>query len=230
MRLAASVILLVLLSGCTMLPCNPPMKRIGGECCLDGDNNQVCDKNEAGNEADKECEPPYILSSGECCLDTNGNGACDTEETTENRPQAAAQVINPTTTTQQPTTTTQNTNPTTTSTATTSTVRVYQTPTTLPVCFDTDGGESPNLAGVTSGLYRAPPHGLTSSADYCLNNVSVREYRCEGDLVYGRDILCKSQETCVKGRCCLPSGVKCSSSTECCNKECIKKQYIGLCY
>lgn len=87
--------------------CNPPYIYYGAECCLDQNDNQVCDSDErrelgvsqptAGAglpattlppeteaiivEGRLVCNSPYIRHGTGCCLDRNGNAVCDGDET-----------------------------------------------------------------------------------------------------------------------------------------------------
>jgi hypothetical protein len=232
MRLFLAVALLCLVCGCATT-CKEPMKRVGKECCIDANDNKICDGYET-NSTDITCEPPFIEYNMTCCLDTNGNGQCDGLEAAK---KSQIPVIIPTKRTT--TTTILNGNDTeqatsstihTTTTSTTTTTDRWAPTTTLPTCYDDDGGDTPRVVGTVSGLGRVPPHERMNATDYCKNNLTVLEYRCSGDYVYGRDILCGSFEMCKAGRCCLPKGIKCGSSNDCCSGECIRKQMVGLCY
>ncbi len=78
------LILIFFLVGCvTQLPtgqvvkqitCNKPYILVGNDCCLDEDDNSICDKDEA------ECNKPYIQVGTDCCLDKNKNKICDKDE------------------------------------------------------------------------------------------------------------------------------------------------------
>jgi len=82
-------LLTLLLSGCTKEVissfCEKPYEIIGGTCCLDLDNDDICDEVNAAdkdvNAAEIECETPQILVNDECCWDFNENGVCDDQET-----------------------------------------------------------------------------------------------------------------------------------------------------
>ena len=102
--LSIILILVVFLSGCInisddaeklvekvsdeLVVCNEPYMRLGNSCCLDINNNAICDKDEAGTdnlpptEQEDFCNPPYIQVGTECCLDQNGNNICDSDEST----------------------------------------------------------------------------------------------------------------------------------------------------
>ena len=103
-------IIIVFISGCitTETVCNKPYYEYKtGECCLDENDNKICDKDEVekehnvGGESKKEepvgeqpkkenaieekptCNKPYYeYKTGECCLDENDNEVCDKDEIT----------------------------------------------------------------------------------------------------------------------------------------------------
>lgn len=54
-KLIALVVVVVLVSGCTQKPtCNKPYILVGGECCLDENDDRICDRNEVVNGIMKE--------------------------------------------------------------------------------------------------------------------------------------------------------------------------------
>lgn len=67
--------------------CNKPYILVGNNCCLDKDDNSICDSDESKEEVVKEvkstCNKPYIQVGAECCLDQNDNKICDKDETTQ---------------------------------------------------------------------------------------------------------------------------------------------------
>src|SRR3989338_9356658 len=89
------VILIFLISSCANQPKQPvynkPYILVGNECCLDKNDNSICDKDEAkeGLNAKEEpkqiCNKPYIQVGSECCLDKNDNQICDKDETTQEK-------------------------------------------------------------------------------------------------------------------------------------------------
>jgi hypothetical protein len=71
--------LVVLVAGCiTQAPsapvCNKPYILVGTECCLDENDDGICDKDKPV------CKKPYTLVGKECCLDENGDGICDRDQ------------------------------------------------------------------------------------------------------------------------------------------------------
>lgn len=77
--------------------CNSPYMRMGISCCLDKDNNGICDsdevevENDDGSKEDEEveeeeieevgvCNPPYMRMGISCCLDKDDNNICDSDE------------------------------------------------------------------------------------------------------------------------------------------------------
>lgn len=87
----------LLIAGCVSSPtgapvvCNKPYIIVGNECCLDQNNNSICDNDEPAQKEElaKEviCNKPYILVGTKCCLDKNNNLICDNEETVEDNTQ-----------------------------------------------------------------------------------------------------------------------------------------------
>ncbi|MFC1774975.1 hypothetical protein ACFLZN_01520 [Nanoarchaeota archaeon] len=55
--------------------CNKPYIKVGKECCLDQNENSICDSDEV-----PKCGENEILVFGECCPDTNQNNQCDNIE------------------------------------------------------------------------------------------------------------------------------------------------------
>jgi hypothetical protein len=47
------LLLVIFMYGCQEIVCNPPYIQVGTECCLDQDNNKVCDKDEKVEEESK---------------------------------------------------------------------------------------------------------------------------------------------------------------------------------
>ncbi|MFH0863226.1 MAG: hypothetical protein V1875_09410 [Candidatus Altiarchaeota archaeon] len=220
--------LIVLLSGCTLTPCDEPMKTIKGECCLDANGNGVCDSRE--NIGRIECQLPYIPYQGDCCLDANGNRICDSLETRIETTTTLQTYFEESTTTS--TTLPENQTQETTTTAVRPRV-TSSTTTTVPqvvpgVCYDSDG-ENPDVAGVTVGEQSHPPHTGVSKRDVCRNNQTVREYYCEGRYLHEESLLCQSWQVCMLDRCCLPKGSQCRSPRDCCSGECARKLYFSLC-
>jgi len=231
MKAYALLPLIVLLSGCTLTPCDPPMKTINGECCLDANGNGVCDNYE--DTAITECQLPYIPYQGDCCLDANGNRICDALETSIGSTTTTQQTNAQETTTTTSTTIPENRTPQTTTTATTPRRPATSTTTTLPDmasggCYDSDG-ENPDAAGVTVGGESFPPHRIVTRRDGCIDNQTAREYVCEGGYVHMEPVLCQSWQECRSDRCCLPKGSQCRGSKDCCGGVCFKRLYFSLC-
>ena len=63
--------------------CNKPYTLVGNSCCLDKNDNKICDKDEETAKNEVVCSPPYIKVGTNCCLDKNNNKICDNEETKE---------------------------------------------------------------------------------------------------------------------------------------------------
>ncbi|MFC1691853.1 hypothetical protein ACFL0W_06765 [Nanoarchaeota archaeon] len=57
--------------------CNKPYIRVGIECCLDQDDNKICDRDEPS------CDAGKSLIDGKCCIDQNQNEVCDYDESVE---------------------------------------------------------------------------------------------------------------------------------------------------
>lgn len=79
---AASMICLLLISGCSQeIACNKPYIKIGSECCLDSDDNTVCDKDEQVKEEIKpEKEEQVEQKAQPYC----GDGSCGSDEDCDN--------------------------------------------------------------------------------------------------------------------------------------------------
>lgn len=76
--------------GGEQVSCDKPYIKVGLECCLDADDNRICDRDETAGGADLPvstsesgvvCNSPYIRVGSECCLDQNFNSICDDDET-----------------------------------------------------------------------------------------------------------------------------------------------------
>jgi hypothetical protein len=94
------VVLLILLLGCLQneTVCNKPYIHIGDNCCLDYNEDNICDKYELTIppqtmpstttlliKSQPNCTKPYIEYKNEdCCLDSNNNHICDKYESTIN--------------------------------------------------------------------------------------------------------------------------------------------------
>jgi len=69
-----------------LIVCKEPYMRYGTECCLDQDNNKICDNDEGLNSdlnVAPVCNSPYIQVGGGCCLDQDNNKICDNDEKDE---------------------------------------------------------------------------------------------------------------------------------------------------
>jgi len=62
--------------------CNRPYLKVGTSCCLDFNDNRVCDI----DEGEIKCDPPRIKTDFGCCLDLNDNGICDIDDGDCERP------------------------------------------------------------------------------------------------------------------------------------------------
>jgi len=228
-KVALAIAALALACGCTLTGCSEPLRDVNGECCLDGNLNGVCDDDESGLGVG-ECQLPYILYGGECCLDSNGNRVCDNLEGSVDVPSTTVEESSTTITLSPSSATSTSTEPpsTTASTSTTAYSTTTSTGARRP-CYDSDGGENTAVLGTTSGRDRVPPHINVTFTDRCRTNGSVQEYRCEGEYVYSKELVCSAEKTCYGGRCCTPSGDRCGTSSECCTRKCVKNLYVGLC-
>ena len=77
------IILVLVLSACQQKTiCNKPYILVGNSCCLDSNNNNICDTDEVKETKTEEvsCNPPYIKVGNNCCLDKNDNKVCDNDE------------------------------------------------------------------------------------------------------------------------------------------------------
>ena len=98
---AAVFLALILFAGCIQpevpgggeqVSCDKPYIKVGLECCLDADDNRICDRDETPSgdesltttvESGIVCNLPYIRVGSECCLDQNHNSICDDDEAGE---------------------------------------------------------------------------------------------------------------------------------------------------
>ncbi|MFH0863433.1 MAG: hypothetical protein V1875_10470 [Candidatus Altiarchaeota archaeon] len=159
MRVLLAVSLILLLCGCIggkkqagsedAIVCPPPYLRVGNECCLDRDGNDVCDRDET--------------TTTEPAPTTTEEPTTSTEAPTTTAP---ATTLAPTTTVSPSTTAPSTTSSTTLSTTTTSTLP-------LP-CTDTDGGKVVELKGTVTRGATVLTDRCESSASlleyYCLTN------------------------------------------------------------
>ena len=77
------IILVLVLSACQQkTTCNKPYILVGNSCCLDSNNNNICDTDEVKETKTGEvsCSSPYIKVGNNCCLDKNDNKICDNDE------------------------------------------------------------------------------------------------------------------------------------------------------
>lgn len=68
-----------------VIVCASPYIRFGSSCCLDQNNNNVCDNDENINYNQQNnkyniCEAPYIRNGNSCCLDRDRDYRCDINE------------------------------------------------------------------------------------------------------------------------------------------------------
>ena len=177
----------------------------------------------------KDCPPPNILVDDRCCPDADDNGVCD-EVDVVNMPKANVVTLVESTTTTTYETTTTTTTTSTTSTTTSTTTTTLKKPVERRGCMDSDEGESYGTPGYTEGYRKMPPYDRVNMSDVCVNNRTVREYRCEEGEVYSRDHLCDSWQICLNGECCLADDSDCKTSADCCSGRCMKKAYTSRCY
>ena len=78
------IILALVLSACQQqkTTCNKPYILVGNSCCLDSNNNNICDTDEVKETKTwgVSCSSPYIKVGNNCCLDKNDNKICDNDE------------------------------------------------------------------------------------------------------------------------------------------------------
>lgn len=234
MRIWLFVFLISLVAAYVFMPCEAPKEKIGLVCCLDLNDNQICDSNEISTSG-AGCKKPYIFDGTSCCLDINENGICDKDEQMRVTDTTMAVIELKT----QQTSSTSSSTSISSSTSLIETSTTYSTTTTTQVdpkdiaklvgCYDSDGGENHGVAGVTVGKNRLNSEEIIEKKDVCLKNDVLREFRCQGDTVYSKDVLCDSQRICELGRCCIPEGGECLISADCCSNTCIKKNVKKLC-
>ena len=76
---------MIILAACSQnqqVVCNKPYILVGNSCCLDKNNNNICDNDEKTEISKQEnlCSSPYIKVGNNCCLDKNENKICDSDE------------------------------------------------------------------------------------------------------------------------------------------------------
>ena len=76
---------MIILAACNQnqqVVCNKPYILVGNSCCLDKNNNNICDNDEKTEITKEEnlCSSPYIKVGNNCCLDKNENKICDNDE------------------------------------------------------------------------------------------------------------------------------------------------------
>lgn len=71
------------------ITCNYPYIKVGNECCLDKNQNGICDRDETiketATETQTSCNYPYVKLGSKCCLDDNDNGICDNDDSGRKR-------------------------------------------------------------------------------------------------------------------------------------------------
>lgn len=80
--LISAVAIVFFLSSCIQtqpITCRSPYILVGLSCCLDANNNSICDADENKKEGII-CSKPYIRVGAGCCLDRNNDKICDSEE------------------------------------------------------------------------------------------------------------------------------------------------------
>ncbi|MBN2142509.1 hypothetical protein JW711_04215 [Candidatus Woesearchaeota archaeon] len=65
-------------------------------------------------------------------------------------------------------------------------------------CFETDGGFNPVMQGNITGYL---DESFYVETDFCLDNVTLREYYCVGDYAYSYDLPCFNGTGCLNGVC-----------------------------
>lgn len=72
-------LILLIIIACTPQEnvCNKPYIGVGNECCLDINENKICDNDEKQLNI---CQKPYIQIGLNCCIDGNDNSICDKDE------------------------------------------------------------------------------------------------------------------------------------------------------
>jgi hypothetical protein len=67
--------------------CPIPYLLVGNSCCLDSNNNRICDNDESYSDdiVSQKCYYPYVKIGSNCCIDDNDNRVCDNDETDKDR-------------------------------------------------------------------------------------------------------------------------------------------------
>ncbi len=194
--------------------CNKPYIQVGRDCCLDENNDRICDK-----------DKPITTTT------------LSTTTTTTTTTTITIQVVETTVTTNPPTTITTTTSPTTTiEKTTTTTLSTYDfdtilsnvgkqyettstTSTTIIKCVDSDGGRDyEEFSRHVSGYYIYNGTNLTDVKEECDGDKELLEYYCMSGVLKSRKYKCP--EKCIEGRCCRGDSTKCSGDKDCCSGKC----------
>ena len=182
MRVLFALSFILLLCGCIgtknhastegAIVCPSPYIRIGNECCLDRDGNDVCDRDETTTT---EPAPETTLPEETTTLPEPVTTAAPTTT-------APPMTLAPTTTASPTTTTTPSTTVSTTTT------------TTLPLpCTDSDGGKEINVKGTVI-------RGATILTDRCEGSATLLEYFCLYNNRTSSEIV-QCPKGCANGQC-----------------------------
>jgi hypothetical protein len=194
MRALVALTLALLVCGCACMPpkevkteekkdslvCPAPYIQVGGECCLDRDGNDVCDRDET----------PTTTVPEEAEQEETSTTEPAATEPTATVPEPTTTTIAAASTTTQPAVTASTLPTTTTSTTTTST----STTTTVHLpCTDSDGGENELVKGMVR-------RGAETGYDSCEGTATVREFYCmPSDKISWKLIQCP--KGCSDGAC-----------------------------
>jgi hypothetical protein len=180
--------LVLLMSGCLsqnqntgqksdLIKCSPPYLRVGAECCLDQDDNKICDRDETTSTMPTTTEPTTTTQPETTTTKqptTSSTLLAELTEATTTVPATYATTLAVTTITEPPATST--------------------TTTTLPLpCTDTDGGADENVKGTLK-------RGGEILIDHCIGPASLQEYFCQPNNRTGTKIV-ECAQGCEEGRC-----------------------------
>jgi hypothetical protein len=156
------------------LVCNPPYMRLGSGCCLDRDNNRICDADETTTTLPTTTTSTHTTSTTSTTMLT--------------------------TTTLPPTTVTTTMPSTSTTSTTTSTTESTLPPTTIFIpCTDTDAGEDVYVKGVAARGFEKGTDRCVNTAMirefYCMNNhVTSKSHQCPLGCSDGRCLGCEDTD------------------------------------
>jgi len=93
------------------------------------------------------------------------------------------------------------------------------TTTTLPPCYDSDGGLKYDImSGNVTGYYEYNRTLVLNGSEYCEDYKDLIEYYCESGILKSSVRECGG--ACLSGRCCVREGNLCGRDRDCCDGMC----------